>query len=443
MGAARRRAARRPPATSERTPARETHAPTMTASAASTRRNFIGLLWHGTFLAGASALVEPTTILPAYIAGLGGSPALIGLTITILLTGDVLPQLAFAHVVEGSPRKRRFLLVAVYSRAAAWLVLGLATWLLQRSSTGILLGLLVLLLAAFAMGGSLGGVAYTDVYGKSIPPGSRGRFYATRQLIGSLVGVGTAAIARLVLASGIAPLAGSYALLFTGSGVLMLVAGIGFVLVREEPGPPRARPPLRAFLRQLRSLWRDDRSLRALVLIENLASLHLMILPFYAVMAIEALHVPTSTVAVFAMVQVAGGALSNLLWGRLNDRVGSGAVLRACLALGSVLPLLALLLAAAAPAAYGLVFLFLGAATNSRSLAFNNVLVDRAPAGLRATYTGMVGTLTAPALLLPLLGGALIGLLGFQAVFVGVAAALALTWVGLGRTRVLLAPPRG
>ena len=415
----------------------------MTATAAATRRNVIGLLWHGTFLAGASALVAPTTILPAYVAGLGGSPALIGLAITILLTGDVLPQLVFARVVEGSPSKRPFLLIAVYSRAAAWLVLGLATWLLQRSSTGILLGLLVLLLAAFATGGSLGDVAYTDVYGKSIPPGIRGRFYATRQFIGSLVGVGTAAIARLVLAGGIAPLAGSYALLFTGSGILMLVAGIGFVMIREEPGRAQPRPPLRAFLRQLRAMWREDRSLRALVLIENLASMHLMILPFYAVMAIEVLHVPTSTVAVFAMVQVIGGALSNLLWGRLNDRVGSGAVLRACLALGSLMPLLALLLAAVAPAAYGLVFLFLGAATNSRSLAFNNVLVDRAPTELRATYTGMVGTLTAPTLLLPLLGGTLIGLLGFQAVFLGVAAALAVTWAGLGRTHVLFAPPRG
>ena len=43
---------------------------------------------------------------------------------------------------------------------------------------------------------------------------------------------------------------------------------------------------------------------------------------------------------------VIGGALSNILWGTLNDRFGSGAVLRICLVLGALLPLLALALAA-------------------------------------------------------------------------------------------------
>lgn len=418
----------------------------MTAAVASTvgsRRNLVALAWHGSFLAGATALAQPTTLLPAYVAALGGSPALVGLTLTVLLGGGAVPELLFSHRVEGSPLKRPFLLVAVFSRAAAWLVLGAATWQLRRSASGLLLGALLLLLAVFAIGGSLGNVAYTDVYGKSVPPGSRGRFYAARQFAGSVVALAATFCAGLVLQSHLATLAGSYAVLFTGSGLLLLVAGLGFVAVRETPSPRQSRPPLGTYLRRMGTLWRADPGLRALVLVENLASLHLMLLPFYVVLAVEWLHVPPAMVAVYTMAQIVGGAVSNLLWGHLNDRVGSGAVLSACLALGSLMPVLALALAVFAPGAYALIFVVLGAAMNSRTLAYNNVLVDRSPVELRATYTALVGTLTAPTLLLPLAGGALIALFGFPALFLGIAAALAITWATLGRSTALFAPPLG
>jgi MFS family permease len=415
----------------------------MATAAATRRRNYVALTWHGAFLAGATALALPTTILPAYIAALGGSPLIVGLMLTVLLMGNVMPELLFAHVVEGRPRKRPYLLVAVFSRAGAWLLLGAATWVLQRSATGELLAVLLLLLGVFAVGGSLGSVAYTDVYGKAISPGARGRFYASRQFIGSVFALAVTYLAAGVLGSGSSTVAGPYAVLFLASGLLMVVAGLGFAMVHEDPSPATPKPPLGAYLRQIPALWREDPGLRALVFTENIASLHLMLLPFYMLLAIEWLHVPASTVAVYTMAQVVGGAFSNLVWGHLNDRRGSGVVLWVCLALGAAMPVLALLLATFAPAAYGIVFVLLGAAMNSRDLAFNNVLVDRSPVPLRATYTGLVGTLTMPSLLLPLLGGSLIAIFGYPVVFLGVAAVLAIAWAALGRSSALFAPPRG
>ena len=167
-----------------------------------------------------------------------------------------------------------------------------------------------------------------------------------------------------------------------------------------------------------------------------------MLLPFYMLLAVVRLHVGAQAVATFTMDQVVGGALSNLLWGWLNDRFGSGAVLRTCLVLGALLPLLALALSAWAPAAYGITFVLLGAAVNSRTLAYNNVLVDLAPATLRATYTGLVGTLAAPTLVLPLIGGSLIAALGYAAVFAGVGLALGASAVALWRSPALAARAR-
>ena len=415
----------------------------MAVAKALERRNYVGLAWHGTFLAAATALGQPTTILPAYVALLGGSPVLVGTMMSVLLAGSVVPELLFAHIVEGSARKRPFLLLAVFSRAGAWLVLGALTWLFAGGGGALLLVLLFVLLAVFAVGGSLGSVAYTDIFGRSIAPGVRGRFYASRQFLGSMAALAITYLAGLILAGGRGSTPAGYALLFLGAGVLMLLAGLGFMLVRENPVPRVAQPPLSAYLRQVPDFWRQDPGLRALVWIENVASLHLMLLPFYMLLAEVYLHARVGDVAFYTMAQIVGGALSNLVWGWLGDRFGNGSVLRVCLWLGVTMPLAALALAAFLPGGYFLIFVVLGAAIASRNLAYNNVLVDIAPVPLRATYTGIVGTLTAPSLLLPMLGGSLIAWLGYRDVFVLVAAALAFAAATVGRSRHLVAEPKG
>ncbi len=415
----------------------------MAVGLARERRNYVGLAWHGTFLAAATALGQPTTILPAYVVLLGGSPLVVGAMLSVLLAGSVVPELLFAHIVEGSPRKRPYLLLAVFSRAGAWLLLGALTWLLAGKGSLWPLILLFGLLAVFAVGGSLGSVAYTDIFGRSIAPGVRGRFYASRQFLGSMAALAVTYLARLLLAGGKGGDTNSFALLFLGAGLLMLLAGIGFMLVREDPVPREDRPPLSVYLGRVPALWRQDPALRTLVWIENVASLHLMLLPFYMLLAEVSLHVSVGAVAIYTMAQIVGGALSNAIWGYVGDRFGSGAVLRICLLLGSAMPLLALALVAYWPAGYVVIFVVLGAAISSRNLAYNNVLVDLAPVPLRATYTGIVGTLTAPSLLLPMLGGSLISLLGYRDVFLLVALCLSVAAVTLGRKGHLGLPPQG
>jgi MFS family permease len=403
------------------------------------RWNFGVLVWHGLFFAVGNALAEPSTALPAYVSLLGGSTAMVGLVTSVLLAGEFVPQLLFARWVEAAPRKKPFLLLAVYSRSLAWLALGGLTLLWAGRAHDLLLGTLLVLLTAFAVGGSLGGVAFVDVVGKSIRAGSRGRFFGARQLLGGAAAMAAGFLARAVLARPDLPFPRNFAVLFVGAGVALALAGLGFVGVREPRQPGRARPGLRAYLVGLGAHWRGDPALRTLVILENLAGVHLMLLPFYVTLAQARLGVGAEAVGTFIILQVTGGALSNLLWGWLADRNGSPSVLRACLALGVVLPLTALALAQWAPGAYALVFVLVGAAVNSRTLSFSNVLVDIAPTGLRPTYGGLVGTLTAPRLLFPLVGGALIGGLGYAPVFLAVAAVLLVTLIALGPAAALYA----
>ncbi|HKI56852.1 MAG TPA: MFS transporter [Trueperaceae bacterium] len=406
------------------------------------RWNFTALVWHGVFFAAGSALAEPSTALPAYVTLLSGSPVVVGLVTSVLLAGDVLPQLLFSRWVEVRARKKGFLVVAVYSRALAWLLLGALTLLWAGRGHGLLLAVLLVLVATFALGGSLGAVAFVDMVGKSVRAGARGRFYASRQFLGGVAALAAGFLARAILARPELAFPRNYALLFVGAGVALGVAGAGFLALREPAAQATAHVPVRAYLAGLRERWRRDAALRSLVVVENLAGLHLMLLPFYVTLAQRRLGAGPEVVGTFIVLEVVGGAVSNLLWGWLADRRGSPSVLRACLLMGAAVPLVALALAQWAPGRYGLVFLLVGAAVNSRNLSFGNVLVDIAPAEARPTYSGLVGTLTAPRLAFPLLGGALIGWLGYRPVFLAVAAALLVTLVGLGGAAPLYASAR-
>ena len=61
-----------------------------------TRRNFLGGLWHGAFLAMGMALTQPTTVIAAFVAALTGSTVWVGGLSTVLTVAGVLPQLFIA-----------------------------------------------------------------------------------------------------------------------------------------------------------------------------------------------------------------------------------------------------------------------------------------------------------------------------------------------------------
>ena len=75
------------------------------ALTAAERRNFIGGLWHGAFLALGMALTQPTTVIAAFVAELTGSTVWVGGLSTVLTAAAALPQLFVARWVEPRPTK--------------------------------------------------------------------------------------------------------------------------------------------------------------------------------------------------------------------------------------------------------------------------------------------------------------------------------------------------
>ena len=378
------------------------------------RRNFLGGLWHGAFLAMGMALTRPTTVIAAFVADLTGSTVWVGGLSTVLMVAAVLPQVFVARWVEPRRTKMPLLLLAIYLRVASWAVLAWLIYTLGDSHPGLLAWSLVGLLAIFYAGGGLGGIPYTDIIGKVIPASRRGAFFGGKEALAGPLAVGAALLARRILAKVDYP--DSYALLFGLAAAALAVASLGFWFMRE---PPRAdapgRPqPWRAYWAQLAI---TARRLKTLVVVQLLTGFSLMALPFYVVYARDELGAPPEAVGWFLLAQVTGGVLGNLLWARLVDKVSSRTMLTACALTSTMAPLLAIALGSLGW--WGLLptFVLAGAAFNGRAVGFQSALLELAPATERPTFAALNAMLILPVAVLPLLAGLLLRDMPYAALF--------------------------
>ena len=387
------------------------------------RRNFVGGLWHGAFLALGMALTQPTTVISAFVVDLTGSTVWVGGLSTVLTVAGVLPQLFVARWVEPRPRKMPYLLLAIYLRVASW---GALAWLIHAigaSHPDLLAWMLVGLLAVFYAGGGLGGVPYTDIIGKVIPPGRRGAFFGGKEALAGPLAVGSALLARRILAQVTYP--DNYALLFGLAAGGLIIASLGFWLIREPPRTDTSgRPqPWRDYRAQLSVA---SRRLRTLVGVQLLTGFSLMALPFYVVYARERLGAPTEAIGWFLLTQVLGGMIANLVWARLVDRAGSRQMLTVCATTAAITPLLAILLGRLGWQGLLPVFFLAGATFNGRNVGFNSALLELAPAAERPTFTALNAALVLPAAFLPLLAGLLLQGWSYPLLFAIVAGFVAL-----------------
>ena len=387
------------------------------------RRNLIGGLWHGAFLALGMALTQPTTVIAAFVAELTGSTVWVGGLSTVLTVAAALPQLFVAHWIEPRATKKPYLLLAIYLRVASWAVLAVLVATIGAQRPDLLAWSLVGLLAVFYAGGGLGNIPYTDIIGKVIPASRRGTFFGGKQALAGPLSVGAALLVRQVLVQVDYP--GNYALLFGLAAAGLAVASLGFWLIREpsrEDAPGRPQP-WREYWAQLAA---TARRIKTLVIVQLLTGFSLMALPFYVVFAREHLGATPESVGWFLFAQVLGGVLGNLVWARLVDRTGVKTMLTVCAVSSAAAPLLAILLGPWGwPGLLPTLFLA-GAAFDGRQVGFQSALLELAPATERPTFAALNAVLVLPVALLPLLAGVLLQVVPYVALFIPTAVVVAL-----------------
>jgi hypothetical protein len=412
-----------------------------------TRRAYRLGVANGILFAIGGAFVDPATVLPAFVSRLTDSALAVGLVSAIGLGGWYAPQLFAASYVQPRRFKRPLYVFSAFLRASGWFIAIPVVYLLGGSSatlglTGFFLGY-----SLFSFGGGLGGVAFLDIVAKTVAPNRLGSFFGNRQFWGAVGGIGAGYLVRTILADERIAFPANYCLVMCLALGSFLPGWFAYTLVEEPPGQPGERQSLRSFLGGAPALIGRERDFRLLVLSRLLLGGTGIALPFYIVYCREALHVPESLVGTYLSVQMAGSVLAIPMWARVNDRRGPRALIGLIAALSLAIPSLALV-ASLLPLptdwerlAFGAVFFALAAMGAGGFMGFTNYLLAIAPEPQRPLYIGILNTLFAVTTLLPMLGGVVVKLASFQAVF-GVAAGLGLAGVAV-TLRLPAADPPG
>lgn len=398
------------------------------------RRNFVAGLVHGVFFQASAAFGSIHTVLPSFVALLTQSTIAVGLMAAIEGIGEVVPQMFTAYLIEDRPRKKPYLLGIITIRWLSWAILAYLTFVYGSTRPDLVMAVLILLFGLFSMAGGMGVVVYADVFSKAIPARRRGRFTGLRQLFGYILAIGVGYAVKAILDDPSRfPFPANYALIFLLSALFLLVAFTGFALIREPVYPvKRLSQSLADLLRRAVVLARNNPNFRRLLAARGLTTATLALSPFYVVYARSELGVDPGMVGLYLAAQMAGAAVSNLLWGWLGDRYGNRMVIIGTAATGGLAPLLALLAPYTTTALFVPVFASLGATISGVRLGYSNFILEMAPVELRPTCVALQNTLLTPVTLLPLVVGALIQAWSYTLLLaIGAGLMLVAIWLGL------------
>ncbi len=393
------------------------------ASERERRRRFAGIAVAGITFQGGSAAVDSSTIMAALVFQLTGSSLAVGAVTAILRFSWLFPQLIVGFLAEKRASSMRYYVIGGFGRASCMVLLALALFLGSGFPAVALTIAVLLLWTAYSFVSGVVAVPYNDIVARSVVSSRRSRLLSVRFFGGGLLALGVAAIADTFV--GRMPFPVSYAAIIGMAAGLMFLSSTVFVSMGEPAKSATGKPrtSFATYLREGIGVFNGDNRFRLFVFAQWCGGAVLMAMPFYVVQA-SASGFDFQKIAYLLGAQTAGALISNALWGWWGDHLGKGSLLQA-IALGRVLPPALILLMALTDAlsanelliAFVVVFFILGALANGLTIAVIGFLMEISPEDRRPSYSGYFNALTAPAFLLPFLGGVLVAATNPAAVF--------------------------
>jgi MFS family permease len=377
-------------------------------------RNYHSLLWHAGFLAVAQNFMDVDTVIPAMVTDAGGKAILIGVLTAIMLGGSSFTQLIFAPFISNFSFKRNILLLGINSRILALLVLGIILYFSPYLHGHYEIILIFLLITVFSLGGAFANIAFTDILGKSLLPGTRKSFFSIRQVITGVILLGSAFFARYVLTVASYPV--NYAYMFFIGFIALAVASLGFWNLNEVvPSKLQVKNPVH-FIQIIKSELKQNKKLGCFLGFINTQGISIALLPFVILYAKTYFNMQSIDTGNYLLFKVIGSVLMGLLLFAYRSRYKYRYLLVLNVGLSVLLALIMILLAEHPP--FYLVFFTGGIIFVIYNITMNGVLLEVSGTENRALYTGIAGAGNILPALFPILGGLIISRFGFSAFFV-------------------------
>jgi MFS family permease len=361
------------------------------------------------------AFMDQSAVLPLLLQRLGASGPLIGGFAAARSLVFSLLQIFVAYGTHGRVRQKPWLaLVATVTRLPL-LVVPWFVWHGAETAAARLLALwmLIVLLSFWALGDGLGYVPWMEIVARAFSERTRGRFFASTQLVSGVGSVLIAAFAvRPVLQARGLPFPHNYAVLTAVAAAMYQLSLLGVLLIRE-PAPPKAGhkplPPLGDYFRRLPALVRANPTFARLSVIQLLLGFGAAASPFYVLYATNRFHLGDEWGGIYQMLGAVGVVVLMPAWAFLSERWGPGASVRGVAFACLMTPVLALTLGRISPWLFGAIFLLMGGSLNwGMWITLNHFLLSHIEAEERSIYVALLNLLFVPSALYPFIGGLLI-----------------------------------
>jgi len=376
------------------------------------RHNYYSFLWHAFFLAIAQNFIDVDTVIPAMLVEAGGNALHIGIMTAIMLGGSSFTQLIFAPFISNYSYKKKFLLVGINARIASLLCLGLMLFFSMKGE--YIIWLIFILITFFSLGGAFANVSYTDILGKSIDQSTRKSFFSVKQIVGGLMLLFSALLARKVITLEDFPL--NYAYMFLIGFLALFIASIGFWQLKEDrPSRLIIKSPGH-FLSIIKTELIQNKRLVYFLGFINTMGVSIALLPFIMLYAKDLYHTQSQDTGLFLLSKVIGSVAIGFMLFVLNKKFKYRYLLYVNIFLVVSIPLF--LLISSGPPPFVLIFLIGGVILSIYLISMNGVLLEISNTENRALYTGIAGAGNIIPAIFPILGGWIIERTGYQLFFV-------------------------
>ena len=379
---------------------------------------YFAFIWHGFFLALTVSMLDLNTVFPALVTTLTESKIIFAAFYSIMLGVPMIFNVIFGHYLRNKPQKKKYLLLGIYLRSAAFLGMAYFTYYFSKDNPSLTIISFFFFVSLFSISAGFAGLSYTDIIAKTLSREKRLKLYTLKQFFGgSAAFIGGLLIAQIFSMGIDYPV--NYAVsLLIGSGGL-IIASLGFILLPEPLSKvTENKESLGSFIKRIPSILRKDTTFKSFIIVENLSGFSIMILPFYMVFAKEVFNINDSYIGKYLIVLTVGTIFSNVVWGLLSAKFDAKSIMRFCIILGGLNPLLAIYLGTTSPEYFAIIFFIIGFMISGRRIGFDPYLLDIIPKGERVEYLGIRGSLNILKVILPLVGAVIINYFGFNVTFV-------------------------
>ncbi len=387
--------------------------------------NFQCFLWHAVFLALASNFMDVNTVIPSMLIKAGGNSVHLGFLTAIMLGGSSIFQLIFAPILSKNPLKLKYLLLGINLRIAALFMMSIMFFFSQSLKGDTIILLIFFLISIFSFSGSYANISYIDILGKSVKEESRKHFFSIKEIITSIGIFLSAIVVKDMIKRFEYP--ENYSLLFFIAGTLLLTASLGFWNIKEirSINPPKKN--IIDFFKLIPGEIRKNRNLKYYLLIINTLGIGVGFSPFLIIFAKENFDLSYKLIGNILLFRTAGMLIASIIFYKLSKKISYKRLLIISVIIGSIIPVLALLLSNN-QIYYQFIFILSGIFVSIFKISYNGILLEISTNENRTIYAGISGAGEIFSTIFPMLAGLMIFYIGFNAVFIIVSIIIVLSY---------------